>query len=116
MKHTSAIPIQSKPVGLMTEAPISTAFSLGASQPVHTPMGPQRPHVPMPELMAAPFICSLNTQVAMGPVTAEASVGGIQMRGLRTILPICSMEVPSPWLNRPPQRFSRKLITAKPTI
>ena len=52
----------------------------------------------------------------MGPVKAEASVGGIQMRGLRRILGICSMEVPSPWLTRPPTPFSRKDITAKPTI
>ena len=70
----------------------------------------------MPELISAPFICSLNTQVAMGPVMAEASVGGSQMRGLRTMLAIWSMEVPRPWLTRPPQRFSRKDRTAKPTI
>ena len=43
-------------------------------------------------------------------------MGAIQMRGLRTMLGICSIDVPMPWLTRPPQRFSRKLITAKPTI
>ncbi len=32
------------------------------------------------------------------------------------MFPIWSMEVPSPWLTRPPQRFSRKERTAKPTI
>ena len=32
------------------------------------------------------------------------------------MLPIWSMEVPSPWETRPPQWFSRKDITAKPTI
>ena len=59
---------------------------------------------------------SLKMQVAMGPVMAEASVGGIQMRGFLTMLPIWSMEVPRPWLMMPPQRFSRKDMTAKPTI
>ena len=32
------------------------------------------------------------------------------------MLPIWSMEVPSPWLMRPPHRFSRKESTAKPTM
>ena len=72
---TSTRPSQSKPVALMASAPLATASSLGDTQPVHTPMGPQRPQVPMPELIGAPFISSLNTQVAMGPVMAEASVG-----------------------------------------
>ena len=31
----------------------------------------------MPELMAAPFIWSLNRQVASGPFTMEATTGGI---------------------------------------
>ena len=70
----------------------------------------------MPELMAAPFISSLKMHVAMGPVMAEARVGAIQIRGFFTMLGICSMEVPRPWLIRPPQPFSRKLMTAKPTI
>ena len=70
----------------------------------------------MPEDMAGPFISSRNRQVASGPVMAEASVGGIHIRGLRTMLPICSILVPSPWAARPPQRFSGKLMTAKPTI
>ena len=50
----------------------------------------------MPELMGAPFISSLNRQVARGPVTAEARVGGSQIRGFFTMLGICSMEVPMP--------------------
>ena len=70
----------------------------------------------MPELTAAPFICSLNTHVAIGPVMADVTMAGIQIFGLRTMLPICSMLVPRPWLTRPPQPFSRKLSTAKPTM
>ena len=70
----------------------------------------------MPELMGAPFISRRNRQVAMGPVTAEARVGGIQIRGFFTMLGIWSIEVPIPWDTRPPQRFSRKDIHAKPTI
>ncbi len=38
------------------------------------------------------------------------------MRGFFTIFPICSMLVPIPWETRPPHLFSRKLMTAKPTI
>ena len=37
----------------------------------------------MPLETAGPFISRRNRQVAMGPVIAAASVGGIQMRGLR---------------------------------
>ena len=47
----------------------------------------------------------------MGPVMAEARGGGIQMRGFFTMLPIWSIEVPSPWLTSPPQLFSRKEIS-----
>ena len=47
---------------------------------------------------------------------AEVRMGGIQIRGFFTILPIWSIEVPRPWLTSPPQRFSRKDMTAKPTI
>ena len=83
-------------------APLATSFT----QPVYTPIWPTRPQVPMPEEMGAPFIWKWNRQVAMGPVMALASVGGIQMRGLRTMLPICSMLVPMPWLTRPPTPFS----------
>ena len=43
-------------------------------------------------------------------------MGAIQIRGLRMMFGICSMEVPSPWDTSPPQRFSLKLMTAKPTI
>ena len=38
----------------------------------------------------------LKRQVATGPVIMEAKVGGSQIRGFFTMLPICSMEVPSP--------------------
>ena len=55
-------------------------------------------------------------QVARGPVTMEAKVGGSQMRGFFTIFPIWSMEVPSPWARSPPVPFSRKLKMAKPII
>ena len=61
----------------------------------------------MPLETAGPFISRRNRQVAMGPVIAAASVGGIQMRGLRRMLGICSMLVPRPWLTRPPTPFSR---------
>ena len=40
--------------------------------------------------------------VATGPVTREASVGAIQIFGFFTMLPIWSMEVPSPWASKPP--------------
>ena len=70
----------------------------------------------MPEFTGAPFISSWNRQVAKGPVIMEARMGGIQIRGFLMMLGICSMLVPMPWATRPPQRFSLKLMTAKPTI
>ena len=95
-------------------APLATSLT----HPAYTPMGPTMPQVPMPE--ATPpegsFIWNWNTQVARGPVMAEVKMAGSQMRGLRTMLPICSMEVPRPWLMRPPHRFSRKERKAKPTM
>ena len=69
----------------------------------------------MPLAMAMPF-SRRKMQVATGPVIAAARVGGSQMRGFLTILPICSMEVPSPCATKPPQPFSAKLMTAKPII
>ena len=96
MKEIRIRPAQSKAVGFMAMAPLARAFSLGATQPVHTPSWPHRPQVPIPELMAAPFICRRNRQVAMGPVMAEVTVGAIQTRGFFTMLGICSMEVPRP--------------------
>ena len=115
-KEIRISPTQSKAVGAMAAAPLARAASLGLTQPVQTPSWPHRPQVPMPELMGSPFISSLKKQVARGPVTAEVRMAGSQMRGFFTMLGICSMEVPMPWLTSPPQRFSRKLITAKPTI
>ena len=50
----------------------------------------------MPLETAGPFISRWNRHVAIGPVMAEASVGGIQVRGLRMMLGICSIDVPSP--------------------
>ena len=70
----------------------------------------------MPEATASPFIFMRKIQVAIGPVTADASVGGIQISGFLTIFPICSIEVPMPCAKRPLHLFSLKLITAKPTI
>ena len=46
----------------------------------------------------------------------DARVGAIQILGFFTMFPIWSMEVPRPWAKRPPQPFSLKLMTAKPTI
>ena len=94
-----------------------------AAKPIHiitsgsavesmTPIGPTNPQVPIPA--ATPLHCSPNTMVEMGPVTAEAKMGASQITGFFTMLPIWSMEVPNPWETIPPQRFSRKLITAKP--
>ena len=100
----------------MAAAPLARAASLGLTQPVQTPSWPHRPQVPMPELMGSPFISSLKKQVARGPVTAEVRMAGSQMRGFFTMLGICSMEVPMPWLTSPPQRFSRKERTANPTM
>ena len=102
---TSARPIQSNAV----PPPV-------CDQPVQTPIGPTSPQVPMPEETAGPSIRSRKRHVATGPAAAAASVGGIQIRGLRTMLPICSIEVPRPCETSPPQPFSRKLIAAKPTI
>ena len=100
----------------MAAAPLARAASLGLTQPVQTPSWPHRPQVPIPELMGSPFISSLKKQVARGPVTAEVRMAGSQMRGFFTMLGICSMEVPMPWLTSPPQRFSRKERTANPTM
>ena len=43
MKEISSSPAQSKAVGTMAAAPLATAASLGATQPVHTPSWPHRP-------------------------------------------------------------------------
>ena len=50
----------------------------------------------MPEETAVPFISRWNRHVASGPAMADASVGGIQIRGFFTMLGICSMLVPMP--------------------
>ena len=46
----------------------------------------------------------------------EATVAGIQIRGFLTMFPICNIEVPIPCETKPETPFSRKEITAKPTI
>ena len=84
------------------------------SMTCHVMIWPTSPEVPMPEPTALDSMCS--TTVAIGPRIAEASVGGTQMRGCRTILGTWSMDVPTPWARRPDQRFSRNEATAKPTI
>lgn len=73
--QTSRSPTQSKAVGVIAVAPFAIAASLGETQPVQTPMSPQRPQVPMPLLTGAPFIVSPKTQVAIGPVIALATIG-----------------------------------------
>ena len=90
-KHTSTSPIQS--IAVMAAL---VPASMSANHPVYTPICPTRPQVPMPLDTGAPFISMRKMQVAIGPVMAEAKVGGIQIRGLRTMLPICSILVPRP--------------------
>ena len=68
--------------------PAFVPFAISAIQPEYTPRGPTRPHVPMPLAIAGPFILRWNTQVAIGPVTADARVGAIQILGFLTMLPI----------------------------
>ena len=53
------------------------------------PIGPTRPHVPIPEETALfSAILKLKIHVAIGPVITDASVGGIHMRGFLQMLPI----------------------------
>ena len=92
-KLTSNSPVQSK-------AP-------GSVHPVHTPIGPQSPQVPMPELTAAPFISRRKMQVATGPVIILVRMGGIHTRGFFRMLPICSMLVPSPCSPLFPSRWRK---------
>ena len=79
-------------------------------------MGPTSPQVPIPEVTAGPLFSKWNRQVARGPVIMDAKVAGIQILGFLTMFPICNMEVPSPCETKPDTPFSRKEITAKPTI
>ena len=111
MNEISIRPVQSKAV-IASFVPAA----MSATQPVYTPICPTRPHVPMPLEIAAPFICILNMQVAIGPVTAEASVGAIHTLGFLTMFPICSIDVPMPCEIRPPHLFSLNEMAAKPII
>ena len=57
-----------------------------------------------------------KTQVDRGPTMTLAMMGGSMIWGRRMRLGIWSMLVPMPCAMSPPQRFSRKDWTAKPTI
>ncbi len=83
MKQINAIPIQS--IGVIA-AFVPAAISL--THPVYTPICPTNPQVPIPEATAAPFISIWKRQVAIGPVMADASVGGSHIFGFLTIFPI----------------------------
>ena len=96
IKHTRIRPSQSNADGEIAAAPWARAASLGEYQPAITPIWPTRPQVPMPLETAAPFISILKRQVAIGPVIAEASVGGIQIFGFLMIFGIWSILVPKP--------------------
>ncbi|CUP82252.1 Uncharacterised protein [Anaerotruncus colihominis] len=61
----------------------------------------------MPEEIGAPFMVKPNTQVAIGPVIAAASVGGSHRIGFLSRLGTSSMEVPKPIAVKPPNLFSR---------
>ena len=82
---------------------------------LNTPIGPTSPHVPIPDAIATGFSI-LNTAAESAPVISEHIVGGSQITGFLTILPIWSILVPSPWAITPLHLFAAKLITAKPTI
>ena len=97
-----------------TISAISSAWSVVADMVSQQPIGPTKPEVPIPAPAALFFMCRM--QVEIGPSIAEASVGASHTMGLRAMFPIWSMEVPRPCEIRPPQPFSLKLITAKPTI
>ena len=63
-------------------------YAYGAVNPISAiiPIGPTKPQVPIPAL--TPVHSSLKRQVAIGPTKADANVGGIQICGFFTILPI----------------------------
>ena len=77
-------------------------------------MTPTNPEVPMPEPAASHVI--LKRQVAIGPVIAEAIIGGSIIIGFLNTFGICNMEVPIPCAIKPAKRFSLKDCTAKPII
>ena len=72
----STMHVRISPTHVIGDVPVS----------VMMPMGPTMPQVPMPA--ETPVHFSWNTIVEMGPQMAEARVGGIQIWGLRQILPI----------------------------
>ena len=96
IKEMRTSPSQSTAPGTIAAAPLAMARSLGATQPVHTPICPTRPQVPIPEDTGGPFISIRKMHVETGPVTAEVRMAGSQILGFFTILPICNMEVPRP--------------------
>ena len=72
-KEIKISPSQSVIPGAMAAAPLATALSLGDNHPVHTPICPTSPQVPMPEDTGGPFISISNKQVAMGPARYQYS-------------------------------------------
>ena len=83
-------------------------------------MGPTSPAVPMPlpvRVANRPSVpVPLGSSTETVPKMAEEMMGGTKRTGFLKTLGICSMEVPSPCATKPPQRFSRKLMAAKPII
>ena len=61
---------------------------------VMVPICPTNPLVPIPEPRG--MFSILKIVVAIGPVMADASVGGIHIFQFLRILGICNIEVPSP--------------------
>lgn len=64
--------------------PAATSFT----QPEYTPIWPTKPHVPIPDDTAVPFICSLKRHVATGPVIADVTIGAIHILGFFIMFPI----------------------------
>ena len=96
-KQISTRPIQSIAV-MAVFVPAAISFT----HPVYTPICPTNPQVPIPEATAAPFIFNWNRQVAIGPVIAEAKIGGIQ--------DLCLSYCPSgAWKFRYPGRIIRPI-------
>ena len=72
----------------------SSVWSVVGDMVSQQPIGPTKPAVPMPA-PAALFVI-LSHMVDTGPRIAEVSVGASHMIGLRTMFPICNIDVPRP--------------------
>ena len=114
--HIIAKPSQSINDGTMASYPMLRAFSPGTIHPVMTPIGPTRPHVPIPEEIGVLFCVIMNTQVAIGPVIADATTGGIHSKGFLKRFGMSSIDVPRPMDKRPLLLLSRYEQTANPII